>query len=105
MDYQVLLRRWPQLIQQIDRLVHAAGHLKKKKKKKPHKHIHILIHAIRKYTKAIYDFKHLPVGKRTRRDKTAARLPLHGSKAIGLGHSYETMHCYYIHHLILFIYL
>lgn len=29
----------------------------------------------------------IPVGKRTRRDKTAARLPLQGSKAIGLGHS------------------
>lgn len=31
--------------------------------------------------------RHKPVGSRTRRDKTAALLPLHGSKAIGLGES------------------
>jgi hypothetical protein len=30
-----------------------------------------------------------PVGSRTRRDKTAARFPQHGSRAIGLGESYN----------------
>lgn len=32
----------------------------------------------------------LPVGSRTRSESTAARLPLQGSKAIGLGHSYDS---------------
>lgn len=31
--------------------------------------------------------KYTPVGSRTRSESTAARLPLQGSKAIGLGHS------------------
>lgn len=34
--------------------------------------------------------KRLPVGSRTRRDNTAARLPLQGSNAIGLGESCNT---------------
>lgn len=76
-DCRAWLRRWPPPVRPTDRQVLALGLLK------------WFIKWI--WNDIVWIYKvNLPVGSRTRSESTAARLPLQGSKAIGLGHSYDS---------------
>lgn len=75
-DCQVLPVHLPRLILPIDHMVNDSDHLQDNQK------IGILRNRLKNNRNCI-----LPVGSRTRRESTAALLPLQGSNAMGLGAS------------------